>query len=550
MWESMSSGNSLILSAAIGAVCCISLKGFKICNDGPIISHLQYADDTLCIGEASVENLWSMKAILRGFELASGLKVNFLKSCLIGVNVGDNFLDMACTFLNCMQGGIPFKYFGLPVGANPRLLSTWNPLVEKIRKNLNPWGNKHLSLGCRLVLINSVLNSIPIFYLSFLKMPKHVIKKVTRIQREFLWGGVNGGKKISWVKWKVVCQDKKNGGLGVRFWWLNMEGILCKMLFGQIMLPRIMRPFGGKTSVILKLVWTRIGGWRRRSFEYLANVRELRVGSEDRLWAWNLRWRRNLFQWEEDEVTHLMNLLDSVTLSNEEDGWRWTPDPEGIFSVNSAFGLFSREIGEAPNLSSLEKRIFSFIWKSPAPSKVTVFIWQLLHNRIPTKDNLFLRGVIQQGTGCNCVWCGEVLESATHLFLHCRVMIGVWYEIFKWLGVVLVMPPNLFYLLDCVNVVTSSKKARNGFLLIWNTAIWSIWRMRNNIIFNGITKEPWELVEEVKVLSWKWSVDRLKIAHAFFMSGRGIRGVVLKIAGVGVGVPVWRWGVLFLRDVV
>ncbi|GAU45428.1 hypothetical protein TSUD_182970 [Trifolium subterraneum] len=95
-------------------------------------------------------------------------------------------------------------------------------------------------------------------------------------------------------------------------------------------------------------------------------------------------------------------------------------------------------------------------------------------------------------------------------------MIGVWYEIFKWLGMVLVMPPNLFYLLDCVNVVTSSKKARNGFLLIWNTAIWSIWRMRNNIIFNGITKEPWELVEEVKVLSWKWSVDRLKIAPCLF----------------------------------
>ncbi|MCH83420.1 LINE-1 reverse transcriptase like, partial [Trifolium medium] len=49
-------------------------KGFKIQNDGPIISHLQYADDTLCIGEASVDNLWTLKAILRGFELASGLK--------------------------------------------------------------------------------------------------------------------------------------------------------------------------------------------------------------------------------------------------------------------------------------------------------------------------------------------------------------------------------------------------------------------------------------------------------------------------------------------
>ncbi|MCI21988.1 RNA-directed DNA polymerase (Reverse transcriptase), partial [Trifolium medium] len=48
-------------------------RGFNIRSNGPCISHIQYADDTLCIGEASVENLWTLKAILRGFELASGL---------------------------------------------------------------------------------------------------------------------------------------------------------------------------------------------------------------------------------------------------------------------------------------------------------------------------------------------------------------------------------------------------------------------------------------------------------------------------------------------
>jgi hypothetical protein len=49
-----------------------------------------------------------------------------------------------------------------------------------------------------------------------MKMPVQVRKKVVRIQRDFLWGGVNGRKKLSWVKWKVVCKDKKKGGLGVR----------------------------------------------------------------------------------------------------------------------------------------------------------------------------------------------------------------------------------------------------------------------------------------------------------------------------------------------
>jgi hypothetical protein len=66
------------------------------------------------------------------------------------------------------------------------------------------------------VLINAVLNSIPIFFLSFLKMPVGVWKKVVKIQRQFLWGGVRGGNKICWIKWSVVCKDKCQGGLGVR----------------------------------------------------------------------------------------------------------------------------------------------------------------------------------------------------------------------------------------------------------------------------------------------------------------------------------------------
>jgi len=49
-----------------------------------------------------------------------------------------------------------------------------------------------------------------------MKMPSKVWRKVVRIQREFLWGGVEGGRRISWVKWKVVCPPKGDGGLRVR----------------------------------------------------------------------------------------------------------------------------------------------------------------------------------------------------------------------------------------------------------------------------------------------------------------------------------------------
>jgi hypothetical protein len=156
-------GLGLLMSKAVSIG---YFKPFVIKNSEVSVSHLQYADDTLFIGEACVENLWSVKAILRWFELISGLKVNFGKSRLFGVGLEGSFMTVASNFLNCKLGKIPFIYLGLPVGANPRRVATWDPVVEVLQRRLNSWKNRFVSLGGRVVLINSVLASIPDYGLS------------------------------------------------------------------------------------------------------------------------------------------------------------------------------------------------------------------------------------------------------------------------------------------------------------------------------------------------------------------------------------------------
>jgi hypothetical protein len=42
-------------------------KAFEVGRERLPISILQYANDTLYIGEATIENLWAIKAVLRGF---------------------------------------------------------------------------------------------------------------------------------------------------------------------------------------------------------------------------------------------------------------------------------------------------------------------------------------------------------------------------------------------------------------------------------------------------------------------------------------------------
>lgn len=80
-----------------------------------MVSYLQYVDDTIILADASIDNLWSIKAILRGFELSLGLRVNFAKSALIGINSDPTFLDLSCDFLHCKQESLPFKHLGLSV---------------------------------------------------------------------------------------------------------------------------------------------------------------------------------------------------------------------------------------------------------------------------------------------------------------------------------------------------------------------------------------------------------------------------------------------------
>jgi hypothetical protein len=137
--------------------------------------------------------------------------------------------------------------------------------------------------------------------------------------------------------------------------------------------------------------------------------------------------------------------------------------------------------GDSSNLSDFELSIFSSIWDSPAPSKVVAFSWKLLHDRLPMKDNLITRGLFHQSqAGGNCVWCDHSPETVNHLFLFCNLSHSVWYEIFNWLGVVVVvMPPNVMTFFAYFNSLVKNKRTRKGFSLVWHTAVWLLWCARN-----------------------------------------------------------------------
>jgi hypothetical protein len=65
--------------------------GYQLGEQDPVVvSHLQFADDTLLLGAKSWANVRALRAVLVLFETMSGLKVNFNKSMLVGVNIPDS----------------------------------------------------------------------------------------------------------------------------------------------------------------------------------------------------------------------------------------------------------------------------------------------------------------------------------------------------------------------------------------------------------------------------------------------------------------------------
>jgi hypothetical protein len=142
------------------------------------LSILQYADDTILFMEHDLEKARNLKLILAAFEQLSGLKINFHKSELFCFgDAQDSVADYAELF-GCGQGQFSIRYLGIPIHYRRLTIAEWKLVEERLQKHLSSWKGKLLSLGGRLVLINSVLTNMVLYMISFFLLPKGVLHKL------------------------------------------------------------------------------------------------------------------------------------------------------------------------------------------------------------------------------------------------------------------------------------------------------------------------------------------------------------------------------------
>lgn len=153
-------------------------------NDNfPII---QYADDTIIIMKADQREVFCLKALLNLYATYTGLKINFHKSCMIPINTNNDTMEILAGTFGCSIGRMPFTYLGLPLGTTKPTISDFAPLIDRVERRL-PSTTIHLNYGQRLTMVNSVLSSLPTYYMCTLKVPKKVIQHIDRARRHCLW---------------------------------------------------------------------------------------------------------------------------------------------------------------------------------------------------------------------------------------------------------------------------------------------------------------------------------------------------------------------------
>lgn len=70
--------------------------------------------------------------------------------------------------------------------------------------------------GGRITLLTYVLCSLSLFQLSYYKVLVLVCKKITKIQSNFPWGGLEYKRCIHWIRWEKVCSPFDKGGLDLK----------------------------------------------------------------------------------------------------------------------------------------------------------------------------------------------------------------------------------------------------------------------------------------------------------------------------------------------
>ncbi|KAL5141585.1 hypothetical protein HKD37_09G024901 [Glycine soja] len=197
-------------------------------------------------------------------------------------------------------------------------------------------------------------------------------------------------------------------------------------------------------------------------------------------WCWDLKWRRNLFDYEQHTAVTFMEAITDIQIQPYMQDIRvWKANRSGIYSTKSAYKLLKT------TTPIMEANILKIVWNLNVPPRAAIFSWRLILDRLPTRGNLLRRNVQMQDTSCPL--CGNAQE--------------------EMVGPIASSPAAHFIQFYEGYAVGQNQSHRYGW---WVALTNSIWKHRNHVVFEGNHFQPSKVMDDALFLNWSWLKTREK----------------------------------------
>lgn len=285
---------------------------------------------------------------------------------------------------------------------------------------------------------------------------------------KFWWEHKDNEARIAWMSWEKLGLSKDKGGMGYQDlesfnlallakqgWRLmqNPETLVAKV-YQQKYFPNesfLNSQLGRNPSYAWRSIWNakkllnewlmwRIGNGRsvkiwgdrwipspwsyaiqtpNRNFNKEANVCSLI--DEATNW-WNFPLIQELFSREESAI--ICNI--PICPQRQQDKLVWVGTKNGVFTIRSAYHMAKDREEDSRRCSSnydLSHKLWRTVWNVKASTMVKVFLWKASNNILPSKLNLFRKGITMDAL---CPICGLVEETMEHILWNCESTWDVW----------------------------------------------------------------------------------------------------------------------------
>jgi hypothetical protein len=230
------------------------IRGIQLPLEGSQQVIAQYVDDTSFMLFGEERPVRNLIYTLDSFCLASGLVLNWLKSCGYWKDK-EGWGQLTWTDqlgVSWADGNGMSKLLGAPFGISLSTADVDDFLLEKLTKKLTHWRTSKINTTGQSTVVNSILLSSLFYFISIWEGTNQGIKRIKSAVMNYMAAGTMQRAWI-WVSWIQCCQSKEAGGLNI----INPEDAVVSLMEKWII--KAMEPGNSNLHLLLQF---RLGSYQ------------------------------------------------------------------------------------------------------------------------------------------------------------------------------------------------------------------------------------------------------------------------------------------------